>query len=99
VGLDLLTVEVSRSYSRHTTLGRTPLPDNSQQIYISSAGFEPAIPATKAPRTCALYRAATVIGEADALGQDKRNFGTTVDRVGSVVVAFHAQIYHCHKHA
>ena len=64
-----------------------------------SAGFELAIPATKAPQTCDLYRAATVIGEADALGQDKRNFGTTVNRVGSVVVGFHAQIYHCHKHA
>ena len=64
-----------------------------------SAGFEPAISATKAPQTCALYRAATVIGEAEAFGQDKRNFVTTTNRVGAVVVGFHAQIYHCHKHA
>jgi len=40
-----------------------------------------------------------VIGEAEALGQDKTNFGTTINRVGAVVVGFHAQICHCHKYA
>jgi hypothetical protein len=62
---------------RHTTLGKTPLDDwsarrrdlylttnntHSRQIFMPSAGFEPAIPASELPKTHVLDRAATRTG-------------------------------------
>jgi len=110
VGLDLLTVETSRSYSRHTTLGRTPLDEGSDcrtDLYLKTYNKHPCprwesnlqSQQKKSLQACTLYRAANVTGEAEALDHDNRNFGTTINSVGAVVVGFHAQIYHCHKHA
>ena len=74
MGLDLI-VEVSRPHSiRHTTFGRTPLDEWSarrKELYLTthntdkrqtSAGFEPAIPASERPQTHALDRTDTGIG-------------------------------------
>jgi hypothetical protein len=73
----LLIVESSRSHSRHTTLGRTPLDEWSarrRDLYLTThnthkrqtsmppAGFESAIPASELPQTHALDGAATGIG-------------------------------------
>jgi len=44
VGLDLLTVAVSRSYSRHTTLDRTPLDEGSDRrtdLYLTTHNRHP----------------------------------------------------------
>jgi hypothetical protein len=70
VGQIILITEDSRSHScRHTTLGRTPLDKwsvrfrdlhltthniHKREISMHTAGFEPAIPASKRPQTLAL---------------------------------------------
>ena len=65
------------THVRHTTLGRTPLDvwsarrrhlyltthnSHKRQTSMPTAGFEPAIPASKRPQTHVLDRAATGIG-------------------------------------
>jgi hypothetical protein len=68
---------LSRFRDRHTTLGRTPLEEGSvnrrdlyltkhnvhkRQTSITSAGFEPTLPAPERPQTYTLERAAAGIG-------------------------------------
>ena len=75
MGQGLLTIDAVRSHSAYHTqwessvrmigLSQRLLPDNtklSQKTYMSSAGFEPIIPASEWPQTHALDRAATGIG-------------------------------------
>jgi len=75
VGHGLLRLEVSRSHTRRTTVGRTPLDEWSarcRDLYLTthythdisrpSAGFEPTISADERPQTYALNRAATGSG-------------------------------------
>jgi len=83
VGIHLLIVEVPRSHSRHTTIGRTPLDEwwarrrnlyltthNAQETDIHApAGFEPAVPLGERPQTHAVDRAATGIGEKIMIGK------------------------------
>ena len=72
-----LTVKDSRSHSRHTTFGRTPLDKwsarrrdlyltthntHKRQTFIPTARFETAIPTSERPHTDALDRTATGIG-------------------------------------
>jgi hypothetical protein len=76
VGLGLL-IEVSRSHSGHTTLGRTPVDERlarCRDLYFTThnsdkrekdippAGIESAIPESEWPQTYALDRAATGYG-------------------------------------
>jgi hypothetical protein len=77
LGQGLRVIEVSRSHSRHTTLGRTPLDEwsarrrdlyltkhntHKRQTSMPPARFEPTIPVSERPQTHALDRAATGIG-------------------------------------
>jgi hypothetical protein len=75
VGQDLLIIKAPRSHLiRHTTLGKTPLNElparrrdlyltthNTQkrQIFMSPAGFKPAVPGSERPQANAVDRAAT----------------------------------------
>ena len=70
----LIILEVSRSHTTRTTVGRTPLDERSarrrdlylttrntqQQTSISPAGFEPTISPADHPKTYALDRATAV---------------------------------------
>jgi hypothetical protein len=77
VGQGLLIIQDSRSYSRHITLGRTPLDEwltrrrdlyltthntHNRQTSMPPVGFEPAIPSSKRLQSYALDRAATGTG-------------------------------------
>ena len=70
VGLDIFTVEASRSHTfKHTTLGRTPLDQwsarrntHKRQTSMPPAEFESAIAASERPHTHALDRSLTGIG-------------------------------------
>jgi hypothetical protein len=95
VGQGLFNIEASLSHSfRHTTLDRIPLDEwsarrrdlyltthniHKRQTSITSAGFEPAIPASKQPQTHALDRAANEILQFDAynFSQYHRRYTTT----------------------
>jgi len=78
-GQGFLIIEVSRSHSRHTTLGRTHLygwsawrrdfyltthNTHKRQTSTPPARFKPTIPASERPQTHALDRAASGIGSA-----------------------------------
>jgi hypothetical protein len=71
-----------KGLTTHNTHNRHPRP----------RGIRTRNPSNTAPQTCALHRAATVIGESEALGQDKRNSGTTIKRVWDVAVEFDASL-------
>ena len=81
VGQCLLIIEALRLHSRHKTLDRTQMDERSAQrrdLYPTTydthkrqtstppAGFEPAIPTSKQPKTHALYRVSTGIANSES---------------------------------
>ena len=85
-GHGLLILEVSRSHTLHTTVGRTPLDEwsarrrdlyltaqntHNRQTSMPPVGFEPTISAGERPQTYALDRAATGTSDPSVLVYEK----------------------------